>query len=481
MTAEVAMRQMRWTVSVHRDGDGESVPLATFTRSVDGATVAAFGLSLEEGRHLLKVLQQAVVQSQIRAYDSARRCCRHCGARRQIKDWRGRVVTTSLGEVRVRVPRVVSCLCTPEPLDDDGVPMDRQRLSECPIHRLIPDRRTPELLYLCAKHGASQPYRVAAGIVSEVTGLRRPCHMTVRRDTLSCGQQLEDAQFLAGWYAGQRRRRDRAAQLRVAIDGTYLTAAPGEEVTKFEVVAGRVERDGGMGQRFACALPRRSMTRTLVAAALERSGWAPQTEVEVMSDGAKGMRSLVASVAPTLSKPTLDWFHLAMKIHGIRTSLGASTMTPNRRPAFMARSARTGSMIRDLLWRGRTQEALGLTYTLIKSLKAETPKLSPFYASAAETARGAAARLLAYVKKNRADIIDYNQARRDGRRISTAAAESVMNHVINRRMSKGQQMRWSISGAQCLLQTRVALLDDRLQTHFHARFPHFRCPEVRHA
>jgi hypothetical protein len=475
------MRQMRWTVSVHREGGGESVPLATFTRPVDGAKVADFGLSLEEGRHLLKVLQEAVVQSQIRAYDSARRCCRHCGAYRRIKDWRGRVVTTSLGEVRVRVPRVVSCLCTPEPLDDDGVPMDRQRLSECPIHRLIPDRRTPELSYLCAKHGASHPYRIAAGIVSEVTGLRRPCHMTVRRDTLSCGQQLEDAQFLAGWYAGQRRRRGRAQQLRVAIDGTYLTAAPGEEVTKFEVVAARVERDGGMGRRFACALPRRSMTRTLVAAALERSGWAPQTEVEVMSDGAKGMRSLVASVAPTLSKPTLDWFHLAMKIHAVRTSLGASTMTPNRRPAFMARSARTGSKIRDLLWRGHTEEALGLTHTLIKSLQAEAPKLSPFYASAAESARGASARLLAYVKKNRADIIDYNRARRNGRRISTAAAESVMNHVINRRMSKGQQMRWSISGAQCLLQTRVSLLDDRLQTHFHAQFPHFRSPEVRHA
>ena len=55
-----------------------------------------------------------------------------------------------------------------------------------------------------------------------------------------------------------------------------------------------------------------------------------------------------------------------------------------------------------------------------------------------------------------------------------------MNHVINRRMSKGQQMRWSISGAQRLLQTRVAMLDDRLETHFYARFPHFRSPEHRH-
>ena len=53
-----------------------------------------------------------------------------------------------------------------------------------------------------------------------------------------------------------------------------------------------------------------------------------------------------------------------------------------------------------------------------------------------------------------------------------------VHQVINRRMSTSQQMRRSITGAQRLLQTRLALLDDRLQTHFHARFPHFRFSEV---
>jgi hypothetical protein len=103
------MKEMCWTVSVRRDGEHLDVPLAPFTRPVDAATVADFGLSMEEGRQLLSSLQQTIAQSQIRAYDSARRRCRHCGAFRRIKDWRGRVVSTSLGEVRVRVPRVISC------------------------------------------------------------------------------------------------------------------------------------------------------------------------------------------------------------------------------------------------------------------------------------------------------------------------------------------------------------------------------------
>jgi GNAT superfamily N-acetyltransferase len=39
-------------------------------------------------------------------------------------------------------------------------------------------------------------------------------------------------------------------------------------------------------------------------------------------------------------------------------------------------------------------------------------------------------------------------------------------------------MRWSIDGAHRLLQTRVAMLDHRLETHFYAHFPHFRSPDV---
>ncbi len=77
-----------------------------------------------------------------------------------------------------------------EPLDDDDSPMAHQCFTEGPITRLIPRRRTPELSYLCAKHGATHSYRVAAGVVSEVTGLRRPCHMTIRRDTIWADDSL---------------------------------------------------------------------------------------------------------------------------------------------------------------------------------------------------------------------------------------------------------------------------------------------------
>ncbi len=176
---------LEWTVFVKRKGNSEAVLLATFQRpSAVSATASDFGLSIAEARQLLVELQRSVAQDQICAYDARRRCCRHCGAYRQIKDWRPRTIASGLGEVHVRVPRVVSCLCLPEPPDDDDEPVEL-RYSECPIDRLVPRGRTPEVSYLCARHGSSVSYRSAAQIVADdMTGLRTLCHATLRKETV---------------------------------------------------------------------------------------------------------------------------------------------------------------------------------------------------------------------------------------------------------------------------------------------------------
>jgi hypothetical protein len=132
----------------------------------------------------------------------------------------------------------------PEPLDDEDEPIDL-RFSESSIESFLPGRRTPELSYLCAKHGASSSYRTAARAVADLAGLPTLSHAAVRKETITCGESIEDAQFATGWNAGARKRSG-ATHLRVAIDGTVLTAAPRQEVSKFEVVAGRVERNGQM-------------------------------------------------------------------------------------------------------------------------------------------------------------------------------------------------------------------------------------------
>lgn len=55
--------------------------------------------------------------------------------------------------------------------------------------------------------------------------------------------------------------------------------------------------------------------------------------------------------------------------------------------------------------------------------------------------------------------------------MSSASAESVMNHLISRRLTKHQQMRRAMKDAHYLLQAHVELLDGRLETCFARRFP----------
>jgi len=66
------------------------------------------------------------------------------------------------------------------------------------------------------------------------------------------------------------------------------------------------------------------------------------------------------------------------------------------------------------------------------------------------------------VRGTRRAVPSFAKAKAAGRRISTAHVESVMNHLINHRMSKKQQMRWSPAGAHHLLQVRAELLNGTL-------------------
>lgn len=144
----------------------------------------------------------------------------------------------------------------------------------------------------------------------------------------------------------------------------------------------------------------------------------------------------------------------------------------------MQRCERLLKRVCDKLWRGWGDVAIELLRTLIASLNLEIGSMPKFYDLCASTASSAAARLLTFLVNNRCDLIDYQRARMSGRRVSSASAESVMNHLINRRLTKRQHMRWSMKGAHYLLQTRIELLDGRLETCFAKRFPHFRSPEL---
>jgi hypothetical protein len=146
--SEAKMSPMRWEVELRRvDGGGECkvVRLGRLRRpDASRAKPSDFGISLAEARALLGVLQQVVTRQQVFTYDAAKRMCPHCGRDRRIKDWRSRVFDTALGVVRIRVLRIVACMCLPEPLDENG-DIAPFRESLCSIAKLLPARVTPEV------------------------------------------------------------------------------------------------------------------------------------------------------------------------------------------------------------------------------------------------------------------------------------------------------------------------------------------------
>ena len=81
--------------------------------------------------------------------------------------------------------------------------------------------------------------------------------------------------------------------------------------------------------------------------------------------------------------------------------------------------------------------------------------------------------LLRYLYNNIYSVPNYGQRYRSGQRVSTAFMESAVNELIDKRMSKSQQMRWSPNGAHLLLQVRAELVDGRLGDTFGRWYPDF--------
>ena len=69
------------------------------------------------------------------------------------------------------------------------------------------------------------------------------------------------------------------------------------------------------------------------------------------------------------------------------------------------------------------------------------------------------AELRSYIENNEGALIDYGQRHRAGKPISTSRAEGTVNQLVNARMNKRRQMRWSPRGAHRVLQVRAAVLD----------------------
>ena len=190
--------------------------------------------------------------------------------------------------------------------------------------------------------------------------------------------------------------------------------------------------------------------------------------VTVLTDGDPGLGDLLMSALPKATH-LLDWYHLTRRITVLKRVLHGKEAISQFQCCYHNRLCRHLESLKWRLWHGYVGGALirikALLFTL--RLRAMVGK------RVAVRMRRFIKELLRYLRNNLDSLVNYGKRYRNGQRISTAFMESAVNQLIDKRMSKSQQMRWSPLGAHRLLQVRVQLVDGRLGDTFTRWYPGF--------
>jgi hypothetical protein len=441
---------MEWVlrlVETGTDGQSRSFDVMAISRPDGLGDLANLGLTLVEAKQLLAHVQRDVVAAQAGNHAMFRPDCQSCGGRCHVKDWRPHRIATVFGEVRLKLPRFLCAGC------------DRGEIGVgWPSHR----RSTPELDQLRARLSALMPYRVAADVLLHLLPISAgKSPETLRSHTLQVGKQLGDA--------ATKKPPAAASAITVSLDSTFIRGRE-ESERHLEVRVGNVETADGGRQVFGAVTRADTDITALIRRTLEAVGRNDNTEVTAFTDGCPGLRTILAN-AGVGKLPILDWFHIAMRLQ--HTKLAAANLSTNE-PDRVAAKATIVAEVERLHWRiwnGKAKNAQ-------RSINRIRKVMHVFKGEHGQSAKGVASRKLwhalhavdKYLRGQAAWLVNYAKRFRAGLRVGTAVTEGTANFLVNRRMNKSQQMRWSRSGADLLLQVRCAVYNGTLGSGFGHRF-----------
>jgi hypothetical protein len=444
---------MGWVVRLVEtgvDGQSRSFDVTEIGRPGGLGEIANPGLTLAEGKQLLAGVQQVVVAAQAEDQATLRPDCRSCGRRCHVKDWKPRLIATLFGEVRVPLPRFLCAGCG---RTETGVSWP----SHC--------RSTPELDQLQARLSALMAYRVAADLLVHVLPIDagKSAEM-LRGHTLRVGAQLGSAAADQPVAA--------ASAITMSLDSTFIRGCEAGE-RHLEIRLGNVETAGGGRQVFGAVAQADTDITALIRRNLPIVGRTDDTEVTAFTDGCSGLRSTLADAGVT-KPPILDWFHIAMQLqHTTQAASGLATNNPDRMQAKALIVAEV-ERLRWRIWNGKAKNAQ-------RSIKRIRKVIHVFQDERGHRTRGVSSGKLwgalhkvdSYLRGQGAWLVNYAKRYRAGLRVGTSITEGTANFLVNRRMKKSQQMRWSRRGADLLLQVRCAVYNGALGSGFGHRFEVF--------
>jgi hypothetical protein len=439
-------------------------------------TPVTLGLSLAEGKAVLKALQEVVIEWQMHAYLRQQCTCPQCGKVRRRKGTHHTVFRTVFGVLSVESPRLYHCPCqAPE------------TTTFSPLATLLPERTTPELLFLETKWAALVSYGLTSTLLQDVLPLDEPLHaVTIRNHVLTVAERLEDALGEEQWSFIDSCPAEWAAlpipngPITVGIDGGYVKAQ-GEQGW-FEVIAGKSLLAFTRGEEsqepvsskcFAFVQTFDQKPKRRLFEVLKSQGHQLNQQITFLSDGGDTVRELQLYLNPQ-AEHLLDWFHVAMRLTVLQqTATGLPQTTSDDAGTYQIREPvrRSLERLKWFLWHGNVYRALQVVQSALMDLEV-----------AVATSRDGTARKLlkaveefhTYIHNNAGFIPNYGERYHRGERISTGFVESTVNQVISKRMVKKQQMQWTPHGAHLLLQIRTRVLNGEWEETFRTWYPGFR-------
>jgi hypothetical protein len=421
-------------VETETDSPGPGVDVMEISRPRDVRNIADLGLTLGEAKQLLARVQQAVVAAQAHGHAVLRPDCASCGGMCRVKDQRPHQIATLFGTVTVRLPRFLCVSCG---RGESGVNWQ----SYC--------RSTPELDQLQAHLSALMPYRVAAGVLMHLLPVQAgKSPETFRSHTLKIGERLRDTAAVELVAA--------TAAITVTLDSTFIRSRNDNE-RHLEVRVGNVETDEGRRQVFGAVARADTDIAALIHRSLQAVGRTADTAVTTFTDGCPGLQSILTEAGVTKT-PIADWFHIAMRLQRAKQAAsGLSNDEPDRMQAKTAIVAEV-ERLHWRIWNGKAKNAQ-------LSLERIRKFMHVFKGERGHRSTGVPSRQLwhalhevdSYLRGQSARLVNYAKRYRDGLRVGTSVAEGTANFLVNRRMNKSQQMRWSRRGADLLLQVRCAV------------------------
>jgi hypothetical protein len=432
-------------VSVGTEGEEHSTDVMRIARPDDLTDLASLGLTLAEGKRLLAGVQREIVAAQARVHAVHRPACRGCGASYRIKDYRQHAIATLFGQVTVRLPRFRCAGCA---TTEAGVGW--------PSHV----RSTPELDRLRAQLSALMTYRTAAEVLAQLFPVDAGADPeTLRRHTFK----------VAGSLPAPAKPAPPAEAIVVTLDSTFIRGCE-EGERHLEVRIGNVETATGQRQIFGAVTKTDTDPAALIRRSLDAVGRTEGTALTAFTDGCPGLPRILLN-AGVDGLPILDWFHVAMRLqHLTQVAGGLSSDSPERAVA-KALIVEEVERLRWRLWNGKAKDAkvsLDRIRAVMHHFRGE-----PGGRRSAAPSRKLWTALQAldnYLVGQSDRLVDYGARHRAGQRVGTALTEGTANFLVNRRMAKSQQMRWSRRGADQLLQVRCAVYNGTLGTGFGQRF-----------